>query len=169
MNNTELQAKKERAPLIEAKPESAADAPTQEMEVSPEVQENSSLEQQPASLDSAIEGLKRGLKKAKKPKNTVVPVVRDDMTLQIETILSDGLEDAFLELTPVQQQEFKIKGEQAAFQIRQLLGATKVRVRKIFRVIVDWLKMLPGVNRYYLIQEAKIKTDQIMSLKPHDQ
>lgn len=140
-----------------------------EQEYSPEMQVETMQDEQPASLDQKIEGLVSNLKNAKQKKSKgVVPVVRDDMTLQIETIMSDGLDDAFAELTPVQQQEFKIKGEAAAQEIRQLLGAARVKVKKIFGILVDWLKMLPGINRYYLIQEAKIKTDQIMSLKLQD-
>lgn len=134
---------------------------------SPESKDQQSLEhhQDMGTLDQTIEGLKRSLKVSKKKKKTVVPVVRDDLTLRIEKIMATGFDDAFKELSPVEQQEFKIKGERAAMEIRQLLRATRVRAKKIFRVLIDWLKFLPGINRYYLIQEAKIKTDQIMTLK----
>jgi len=30
---------------------------------------------------------------------------------------------------------------------------------------LDWLKILPGVNKFFLEQEAKIKTDKILALK----
>jgi hypothetical protein len=30
---------------------------------------------------------------------------------------------------------------------------------------LQWLKLLPGVNRFFLEQEAKIKTDRIIHLK----
>ncbi len=73
--------------------------------------------------------------------------------------------DAFRELTPIQKQKFKIKGEETAWEIRKLLKATHVKIKKIFRLILEWLKMLPGVNRFFLEQEAKIKTDKIITLK----
>ncbi len=89
----------------------------------------------------------------------------DPVTFQIEKIMEQGIGEAYQELTPIQKQQFKIKGEQTAKQIKQLLQTTHVKVKKIFRLLLDWLKLLPGINRFFLMQEAKIKTDQILSLK----
>lgn len=88
----------------------------------------------------------------------------DRLTVQIETIMEDGLGDVFKELTPVQQQEFKIKGEETARKIRELLTHTKIKIKEIFALILGWLKFLPGINRFYLEQEAKIKADKILAL-----
>ncbi len=118
-------------------------------------------------LDEAIEGLRSRLKKPKKKKSGSIPQVRDEMTVKVEKIMEEGLKDAFIEMTPVQQQEFKLKGEQTAFEIRNLLKAGKVKVKKVFSLLVEWLKMLPGVNRFFAEQEAKIKADKIISLKHH--
>lgn len=118
-------------------------------------------------LEEAIKGLTEKLHGSKR-KPTQIPRVRDNLTVQIEKIMEDGLQDAFKELTPIQQQEFKIKGEETAFQIRALLKATHVKIKKIFRLILEWLKMLPGINRFFLEQEAKIKTDKILALKHFD-
>ena len=87
------------------------------------------------------------------------------MTLRIEKVMEAGLEDAFKALTPLQKQEFKIKGEQTAWKIRQLLKKTKVKIKEIFKLLLEWLKILPGVNKFFLEQEAKIKADKILSLK----
>lgn len=116
-------------------------------------------------LEEGIETLKRRLKKPKKIKPTKVPEIRDELTVKVEKIMEQGLEEAYKELTPIQQQEFKIKGEETAFKIRQMLKSAHVKVKKIFQLLVGWLKMLPGVNRFFLEQEAKIKADKIMSLK----
>jgi hypothetical protein len=113
-------------------------------------------------MDEAIEGLRKTLKKPKKQK--AVPQMRDDITMQVENIMSSGLTDAYKIMTPVQQQEFKLKGEKAAMLIRDLLRGTHVKVRKIFQIILDWLKLLPGVNKFFLEQEAKIKADKILAL-----
>ena len=91
--------------------------------------------------------------------------MRDELTVQIENIMEAGLADAYRVLTPVQQQEFKIKGEQTAWEIRALLKQAHVKIKKIFKLLVSWLRILPGVNRLFLEQEAKIKADQIMALK----
>ena len=36
--------------------------------------------------------------------------------------------------------------------------------RKILKLIRSWLKLIPGVNKFFLEQEAKIKTDKIVDL-----
>lgn len=95
----------------------------------------------------------------------IVLTPRDEITVKVEKILEEGLNDSFQRLSPIAKQEFKIKGEQTASQIRELLKSTHVKVKKIFRLILDWLRMLPGINRFFLEQEAKIKTDKIIALK----
>ncbi len=95
----------------------------------------------------------------------VVPQVRDELAVKIEKILEDGLGDSFQRLSPIAKQEFKIKGEKTAAKISELLRSTHVKVKKILRLIIEWLKILPGINHFFLEQEAKIKTDKIMELK----
>ncbi|PIR78169.1 MAG: hypothetical protein COU28_03200 [Candidatus Magasanikbacteria bacterium CG10_big_fil_rev_8_21_14_0_10_36_16] len=115
------------------------------------------------NLDSRIQTLKKKLKQSKK-KNIQIPIVKDEINLKIEKIMEDGLEDAYKELTTIQQQEFKIKGEETAWKIRQVLKKTKVKIKEIFKLLLEWLKMLPGINKFFLEQEAKIKADKIISL-----
>lgn len=94
-----------------------------------------------------------------------IPTFKDEVSVKIEKIMEEGLEKAYQELSPIAQQEFKMKGESAAIQIRELLKSTHVKVKKIFRLILEWLKMLPGINKFFLEQEAKIKTDKIIAIK----
>lgn len=100
-------------------------------------------------------------------KKVIAPVSlpRDEITVKIEKIMEDGLNDSFQRLSPIAKQEFKIKGEQTAYKVRELLKSTHVKVKKIFRLILEWLRILPGINHFFLEQEAKIKTDKIISLK----
>lgn len=95
--------------------------------------------------------------------------VKDPVTAQIEKIMEEGIGDAYMELTTIQKQEFKIKGEEAAHAIKLLLQTTKVKVKKVFDIILNWLKLLPGINKFFLMQEAKIKTDKILALKNQNQ
>lgn len=119
-------------------------------------------------LDETIDTLKTKLSKQQRQKQKKIPQVRDELTVKVEKIMEEGLADAFKELNPIERQEFKIKGEETALQIRELLKATHVKIKKIFKLLFSWLKMLPGINRFYLEQEAKIKTDKIASLKTLD-
>lgn len=92
----------------------------------------------------------------------VVPVTKDEMTKQIEGILEDDLTDLFLEMTPGEQRAFKIQGEETASKIREIVASAKISSRKIIGLIKEWLKLIPGVNKFFLEQEAKIKTDNIL-------
>jgi len=84
---------------------------------------------------------------------------------KIEGILSVGLEEIYLSMPPDKQREFKAEGEKTAQEINSLLHKTKVKVKKIIDLIRRWLTLIPGVNRYFLEQEAKIKADEIMEMK----
>lgn len=84
---------------------------------------------------------------------------------QIEKILEQDLHDMFVKLSPAEQLAFKTKGEQAAEKIDQALRKAKVRVKDIIKIIADWLKTLPGVNAFFVEQEAKIKAQKIIQLK----
>jgi len=84
---------------------------------------------------------------------------------KIEEILASGLEDLYANLPAAKKKEFKEKGEETAGKIYFLLQKTKVKVKKIIKLIKNWLKIIPGVNKFFLEQEAKIKADKIMELK----
>lgn len=107
------------------------------------------------------------LLRLKKRPTVIMPVVRDELTLKVEKILEEGVADAYARLSPVAKQEFKLKGEEVARAIRDLLKSTHVKVKKIFQLIFEWLRILPGINRFFLEQEAKIKTDRIIELYKH--
>ena len=51
-----------------------------------------------------------------------------------------------------------------AQNIRAMVASAKIQVRKIIQWIVGWLKLIPGVNIFFLEQEAKIKADKILDM-----
>jgi|AntAceMinimDraft_4_1070372.scaffolds.fasta_scaffold03974_7 hypothetical protein len=118
----------------------------------------------PKNLENRIDLLKKKLRK-QKDKKKEIPLVKDELTQRIEELMETGIEDAYAELSPIEQQEFKIKGEETAWKIRQALKKTHVKIKEIFKLLFEWLKMLPGINKFFLEQEAKIKADKIFSLK----
>lgn len=91
-----------------------------------------------------------------------VPVQLDHEIVEIESVLAEGMESFFLGLSPQKQMEFKIEGEKAARSIQQAVHTRTTRIKDIVRLIINWLKSLPGINRFFLEQEAKIKADKIM-------
>lgn len=94
----------------------------------------------------------------------VAPQTRDDLTSAVEKILEEDISEAYQKLSPIAKQEFKLKGEHTASTIRKMMTKGGLKVKKIFALILHWLKMLPGINRFFLEQEAKIKTDRIIIL-----
>lgn len=90
---------------------------------------------------------------------------KDPMLADIERVLSEDLTDAFLAMPPDKQAAFKRAGEETAGRIREMLAAATVSAKKIFDQIREWLRMIPGINRFFVEQEAKIKTDKILRIK----
>lgn len=84
---------------------------------------------------------------------------------QIENVLSSGLEEVYLNLSPAKRQEFRKTGEETAKKINQLMSHAKVKIGDIVKLIKKWLALIPGVNKYFLEQEAKIKADEIMKMR----
>jgi len=132
-----------------------------------EQKKESSQVEEKGFVEETVKKLGNKLRITKK-KPVQIPQVRDEITLKVEQIMEEGLKDVYKELTPIQKQEFKIKGEQTAYLVRDLLKATHIKVKSIFRLLMEWLKMLPGINKFFLEQEAKIKTDKILALKYFD-
>lgn len=85
--------------------------------------------------------------------------------LAIEKILEDDLAPMYAQMSPRQQQQFKVKGEEVTRTIfKMVYQETRIKVKKIISLIKKWLKLMPGINKYFLEQEAKIKADRIAEL-----
>lgn len=97
------------------------------------------------------------------PVGTAAP--RAKLQKQVESVLSQGLSEIYLSLDPAKRAEFKKAGEKTAEKISRLLESAKINMRKIIALIKKWLMTIPGVNRYFLEQEAKIKADEIVKMK----
>ena len=84
---------------------------------------------------------------------------------EIDNILSEGLNEIFLKMKPDNQKAFKKKGEETVIKINELLNHTKVKINKIVSLIRKWLLLVTGINKFFLEQEIKLKTDKIIRLK----
>lgn len=92
------------------------------------------------------------------------PVVqKDPELLEVEELLSHNMTDVFLALPADRKRAFKESGEEAARKIQALVATGRATARKIFDIVRDWLRGLPMINRFFLEQEAKIKTDEIVA------
>ncbi|PIR47979.1 hypothetical protein COV06_01095 [Candidatus Uhrbacteria bacterium CG10_big_fil_rev_8_21_14_0_10_50_16] len=97
------------------------------------------------------------------------PVVEKDPELvQVEDILSEGLQDFYKELPQDLKPAFKAKGEEVARTILVWRQEAKLVASRVLRLIREWLGMAPKLNKHYLEQESKIKTDHILALAESD-
>lgn len=87
---------------------------------------------------------------------------------QVENILEEDLEDIYFNLDEAHQKVFKEEGEKTARQITSLIEKAKATVKTILSLIKRWLLLIPGVNKFFVEQEAKIKTDKILALKTEE-
>ncbi|MFA6410233.1 MAG: hypothetical protein WCW26_01500 [Candidatus Buchananbacteria bacterium] len=102
-----------------------------------------------------------------KPAEPLVPVVlpKSETLVKIEKILEEDLQDAYFKMEPKVQEKFKTEGEKTAAKIEKIMQQTKIKAKDIFKLIFQWLKIIPGVNKFFIKQEAKIKTDKIIKIK----
>lgn len=126
-----------------------------EMERAPERQaaaraETSAAEQAPAAPSSSAASA------------AAEAAVKDAHLMKVERVLEENLGDIYFSLPADRRALFKAKGEETAVKIRTMIESSKVAARKVLDLIRAWLKLIPGVNRYFLEQEAKIKTDKVM-------
>lgn len=140
----------------EAAPTPAAEKATAPVIEQAPVSETSGQDSEQAVFDKKISEIQAPVQ------SISAPIVKDEVVKEIEEIMSEDLTDLFLKMTPEQQKEFQAEGEETASKIRILLSSAKVKVKSILGLITAWLKLIPGVNKFFLEQEAKIKTDKIL-------
>jgi hypothetical protein len=98
-------------------------------------------------------------------KKIIKPEVKSETLKNIENILSQDLEEIYQNLPDNLRAKFKEEGEETAFKIEGLLNQAKIVVYKIIDLIKNWLAIIPQVNKFFLEQETKIKTERILALK----
>lgn len=93
----------------------------------------------------------------------------DELVEEIEYILEDDLDKVYEQMPPAVQASFRQAGEKTAVDIQGIVSKVHFTARSVFRRIASWLKLIPGVNKFFLEQEAKIKTDEIVELVEKEQ
>lgn len=130
-----------------------------------------------AEILAATEAVKKDFEAHKEDIGTVAQATQHSVSQQskpkplakVEDVLSDGLDAYFTKMPADKQAEFKKVGEETASEIWKLLKSVKVKVVEILDLIRRWLGTIPGVNRFFIEQESKLKTDQLIRLKEEGQ
>ncbi len=144
--------------LEEAIPEQEPVAPEKKVEV----EKAPKPEWEKISPDEEKNGKKPLVAAAVHPVTEKPP--KSESLVKIEKILEEDLESFYFSMPPEKQAAFKEKGEETATKIEKMMEAGKSVARKILKLIRAWLKIIPGVNKFFLEQEAKIKTDKLMTM-----
>ncbi|MBU4332270.1 hypothetical protein KKD19_04925 [Patescibacteria group bacterium] len=112
------------------------------------------------------EGPSTTVPSAQAPSSTPPPLEpKSETMIKIENILEEGMAEAYKSMDPVIQYRFRTEGEQTARKIEQIIRGVKVKVKEVLNLIRRWLLIIPGVNKFFIEQETKIKADKIMALR----
>jgi hypothetical protein len=156
MSNGELNETPKALVTPEAKVESRESKESMETQGTPERQSPVALE---APVERPPQDISFGPPTAAAPKP-----VKDAHLMKVERILEENLGDVYFGMPAGDRLKFKAKGEETAVTLRGMIEAGKASARNILALIKEWLRIIPGVNKFYLEQEAKIKTDRIMQM-----
>lgn len=142
-----------------------------------EIKKNFTAEQLPTPEKTLEKGASQptlaeqtSLQQAAQQKKVVLPTPRpapqivDAFQKEVEAVLTENIAEIYKQLPQDRKVVFKQKGEAVAQQITAMIKGGILQIKKILKLIREWLLIIPGVNKYFLEQEAKIKTDKIQQL-----
>lgn len=93
------------------------------------------------------------------------PIQKSPLLLEIESIMEENLQEIYQNMPDELKQKFNIEGEKTAGEIQTLMQSFKATTKKIIDLLKKWLLIIPGINKFFLEQEAKIKADKIMAIQ----
>ncbi|MFA6272831.1 MAG: hypothetical protein WC693_07140 [Patescibacteria group bacterium] len=152
-----------------------------EKPISPEIIPQQPLEKEQSEgdveIEKELEQLEKEINKQEKQIHTVTaslpikqmtptkPVIVKTITRKkIEGILSEDLKELFQGMDAVHKAEFKRQAAETASALEILVATAKATAKKVAKLISAWLKSIPGINSFFLEQEAKLKTDKILAM-----
>ncbi|MEI7512725.1 MAG: hypothetical protein WCK01_04700 [Candidatus Uhrbacteria bacterium] len=91
-------------------------------------------------------------------------VQKDEITIEVEKILEAGLGEYVTEMPEEARLRFLKKGGEVAAQLSIMVRSLNMHVSLVVKLLKEWLLTIPGVNKYFIEQEAKIKADMIIDL-----
>jgi hypothetical protein len=94
-----------------------------------------------------------------------VRAVKDELLAEVEGLLAD---EKIIQIYGTLPENFKpvfrSKGEELAREIRDAIRGHKLKPYKVLDGIRKWLGMIPKVEKFFLLQEAKIDLDKVLGL-----
>jgi len=151
---------------VEKAPQSVT--PEAENSITPETiaEQSERLVLSPEKKDNElINKIKKVIAKNDQPSASVAaaPQIKSDTRKKVEEIMQKGLVDIYKTMTPEEQTNFKEKGNETAGRIEILIETVKAKAKYVLELIRGWLSLIPRANSFFLEQESKLKTDQIIA------
>lgn len=89
---------------------------------------------------------------------------KDETTVNVERVMEEGLGQTYSKLSEKDKIRFKQEGERVVREVSGMIRSLKVQADRVLKLIRKWLSIIPGVNKWFMAQEAKIKTDRLVAL-----
>lgn len=121
--------------------------------------------EQAVDTTSLIQRMKWSLLGGRSDQPITLTPAEQPLLKEVESILEEDLGEVYHKMSPAAQAAFRQSGEETASRIIVLLRTVRHHTTRVYRLIAHWLKQIPGVNRFFLVQEAKLKTDKIIELE----
>lgn len=96
--------------------------------------------------------------------SVVVPEVKSDLRQAVERVMEADLKDLYIAMNPTERLAFKKKGEETAREITLEVEKPRINLKRILKLLFEWLSFIPGINRFFIEQESKLKADQIIKM-----
>src|SRR3972149_5812322 len=95
----------------------------------------------------------------------VLLIQKSPLLLEIESIMEENLREIYQNMPDELKLRFNSEGEKTAGEIKNLMQSLKATTKKLIEALKKWLLIIPGINKFFLEQEAKIKADKIMAIQ----
>lgn len=107
---------------------------------------------------------KKGKKSKPAPADASVSGKKTPTRQQIEAIMQEDVREIYQTMNTDEQNRFREKGIEVNDKIEELVLSMKAKAGKVLNLIKSWLFLIPRANKFYLEQESKKKTEEIMDL-----
>jgi hypothetical protein len=83
---------------------------------------------------------------------------------EVDAVLEEGLATIYATLPRENQDQFRNTGKVLVQKIEVTINQSNLKLKRLIQWLRSWLKIIPGINRFFLEQELKIKSDKIMDI-----
>lgn len=123
--------------------------------------EQARAEQPPVQREQGAPSFHKPLQPPEPPSH---PRPKSKVRKRIEAVMTEDLSELYQHMDPPTKAAFKTQAQIVASRIEEMIATATVRARDIIELIRAWLRMIPGMNKFFLEQETKIKSDKIADI-----